>query len=332
MKKNKERDYLYATGRIRALEGFLLNRDRRDRMIAARSAEDAFRILADCGYSTPSLKTLEELEQLLSEERCRVFDTVGDMIPDKGLVDVFRTRYDIHNIKVLVKDPGRSAESAALLSPCGRIQEEKLTAILREMDLKRLPPAMAHAVTEARDILARTGNPQLSDISLDTACLKEMLILAEGTAIPFLTGYVRLLIDAANLRTLVRIKRMGKEQVLLQQALTPGGNVPLNKLIASRSDTALENLYAGSLLKQSALAGMTSLRENASVTELDRCCDNALNAYLRPARSLAFGAPLAVAYLAAKESEITALRTIFSGRMADLPPDSIRERIRDHYV
>lgn len=60
--------------------------------------------------------------------------------------------------------------------------------------------------------------------------------------------------------------------------------------------------------------------------------DNALNAYLQGSRLVSFGDSVLVAYMAAKENEITAARIIMSGRMAGVPADSIRERLRDSYV
>jgi V/A-type H+-transporting ATPase subunit C len=39
-----------------------------------------------------------------------------------------------------------------------------------------------------------------------------------------------------------------------------------------------------------------------------------------------------IAYLAAKENELTAIRIILTGRMSNLPADIISERLRDSYV
>ena len=54
--------------------------------------------------------------------------------------------------------------------------------------------------------------------------------------------------------------------------------------------------------------------------------------YLTQARRVAFGEQAVVAYLYARESEFTAIRTILSGRMAGLEADTIRERLREAYV
>ena len=50
---------------------------------------------------------------------------------------------------------------------------------------------------------------------------------------------------------------------------------------------------------------------------------------VRRARFVAFGEAPVIAYLAAKEAEILAIRIILTGRLADLAPDIIRERLRE---
>lgn len=47
---------------------------------------------------------------------------------------------------------------------------------------------------------------------------------------------------------------------------------------------------------------------------------------------LRLGEAPVIAYLAAKEAEILAIRIILTGRLADLAPDIIRERLREAYV
>jgi V/A-type H+-transporting ATPase subunit C len=45
-----------------------------------------------------------------------------------------------------------------------------------------------------------------------------------------------------------------------------------------------------------------------------------------------FGDSVLVAYMAARENEITAARIILSGRLSGVPTQAIRERLREAYV
>ena len=59
---------------------------------------------------------------------------------------------------------------------------------------------------------------------------------ARAVGSPFLEGYVRLLIDAANLRSAVRCARMGKGSDFLSQVLLPGGNVEAHVLTSGKGN------------------------------------------------------------------------------------------------
>ena len=54
--------------------------------------------------------------------------------------------------------------------------------------------------------------------------------------------------------------------------------------------------------------------------------------YFASARRIPFGEQPVIGYLYAKETELTAVRTIFAGRAAGLDGDTIRQRLRDTYI
>ena len=68
------------------------------------------------------------------------------------------------------------------------------------------------------------------------------------------------------------------------------------------------------------------------LTQFEKDCDDAVLDEVRRAQCVAFGEAPVIAYLAAKEAEILAIRIILTGRLADLAPDIIRERLREAYV
>ena len=49
-KKLKDTDYLSISTRVRAMENRLLTRERMERMIDARTDEEAAKVLSECGY------------------------------------------------------------------------------------------------------------------------------------------------------------------------------------------------------------------------------------------------------------------------------------------
>ncbi len=328
----KQSDYLSISAKIRYLELSLLSRERMERMLDARTDEEAFKVLAECGYSEPASMSQEGLEAVLRAERLRVFDEFSKLAPHPAVIDVFRIKYDYHNIKTLIK--GKDPKSPLLIDS-GRIIVENLAGDWNSGDFRDLPPVFAEALADAQRTLAETNDPQLSDLILDKAYFSELLSAANSADSDFLKGYVRLLIDSSNLRTVVRISRMKKSADFLQKALVPGGNVPdeaiFSAFVSGSLPEKLEELFAKSELENAMAAGINVL-ESGALTYFEKLCDDAAMDYVKKPRFIGFGEEVLIGYLAAKDAEVSAARIILSGRMAGVASNAIRERLREAYV
>lgn len=315
---------------LRAREPRLLNGERAGRMLDAASYEEAAKLLTDCGYEDLSQLSGAELEAALTQRRCRIFDELEALAPDKEIVRIFRMKYDTHNVKVILKAEAMGLDPQRLLSPSGRVKPEKLLEAYREEQTRDLPPVLAAAMEEARALLARSGNPQLADFVLDRAWFAEMREAAGSLGNSFIDSYVRLLIDSANLKSAVRTLRMGKDEELLREVLIEGGQVDTDRVLSAGDGEAIAALYmSGPLQKAAALAADAA--QGGPFTGFELCCDNAANSYLRGAKLISYGPEALAAYLAAVEGELTAVRMILTGKQTGVAPELIRERLRDLY-
>lgn len=331
-KKLKDTDYLSISTRVRAMENRLLTRERMERMIDARTDEEAAKVLSECGYGELSRLTATALDEVLAKARDAVYQDLRTAAPDKRLIDVFQMKYDYHNIKTLIKAEAMGVDAGLYLSSGGRYSPVKLTEDFRREELRDYSGTFRTAAEKAKETLAATRDPQLADFILDKAYFQEMSAAAKAVGSPFLTGYVRLLADAANLRSVVRAARMGKGSDFLALVLVPGGSVEESTLCQTKS-SELSALFQGGALAEAAVLGAGLMGDQGhSFTAFERACDNAVNTYLCTARRVPFGEHPVIGYLYAREAEITAIRTILSGRMAGLSADLIRERLRDAYV
>ena len=332
-KKIDEYDYLYLSARIHALENKLLTRERIERMLSARTAEEAAKVLSECGYGDfPAVLTPSAIEAALDGARQAVFADLRREAPDPAMVDVFCIKYDYHNMKVLIKGEATGQDPAPLLLEAGRYPAGQLREDYEKGALDRYAPRFRQAAAEAREALAASGDPQAADLVLDRACYAELLEAAQASGSAFLEGYVRLSIDVADLRSAVRSARTGRGAAFLQRVLLPGGAVDPEKLAAAvLSGAELAVLYAHGWLSAAAEAG-DEARKGGALTRFERLCDDALTHYLSQARRAAFGEQPLIGYLYAKESELTAIRIILTGRLAGLDTETIRERLRESYV
>ena len=316
-KKISDREYLYLSAMLKAREANMLTRDKLERVLAAGSFDDAAKLLQESGWPDMSGQSAAGVDKLLSKRREETFAELERTIPEREVVDVFRTKYDYHNAKAIVKGEGVGADPGHILSGAGTVAPQKLLEAFHEEDFRDIPHILAAAITEAKGVLARTDNPQAADFVLDKAYFAQLLELAGKVTSDYLGAYVRTLIDSANIRTVVRCFRMGKDPDFMRQALIDGGNVSM--------DFAVRGAVTSDELSE-------LFMEGGPMTRFEKACDNAVNAFLDRARRTGFGSEVAVGYLAAEENAITTVRMILTGLLSGIDPERLKERLRDTYV
>ena len=330
-KKKKETDFLAISARIRVMETRLLTAERMERMIDAKDAGDAAKVLGECGYPDLAEVTPSALEDMLAAAQGALFEDLGKAVDDPPLLDVFRCKYDYHNAKTLVKAEALGIGQDRLLLRGGRYAPGELAENYRREDLRGCSSVFQAAVARARELLGSSGDPQQADFVLDRAYYEELAGLAKESGSKFLAGYVSASIDGANLRSAVRSARLDKGPDFLRQVLVPGGTVSPES-IANTRGSELDRLFKHTLYGAAAEAGAAVAMPNGGpLTDFERLCDDALMSYLAQARMIPFGEQPVVAYLYAREAEATAIRIILAGRMAGLDGTTIRQRLRRAY-
>lgn len=318
---------------IKSLETRMLTRDKLEQMLDAPTDEDALKFLYEAGYPEFRPDRPDEMDAALGTAREEIFSYLIDCAPEDRYFDIFRVKYDYHNLKALLKAKAVGQEPDSMLSEAGRVDLATLREAADGGDTNFLPTEFAEAFASAKEVFDTTGDPQLMDIVLDKFMFKEKLSMAAFTGSEFLGGYVELMIDAANLRAAVRTVRMGKNVDFLEGVLAESSGIaPADILTAVRGGgSGLAELYAPTLLSEAAQAGQAAL-DGDPLTEFERLCDDALCSYVADALYVAFGEEPLVGYLAALETEITNIRIIMMGRNAGISPDIIRSRLRATYV
>ena len=186
----KDTDYLFLSAKLRAMENNLLTAGRMERMIDAPTAAEAARVLSEIGYGEFSPDSESALSEALAAEREKTFEELRHFMPDHSVIDVFRVKYDYHNLKAVLKAQAMGLPCEGLLIDAGRVDPKALLEALREGDYAGLPEELAAAAQEAAEVLGTTKDPQRSDFVLDRAYYREMLRCAEETGSAFLRRYV----------------------------------------------------------------------------------------------------------------------------------------------
>ncbi len=332
MTKLKDTDFLYATARLRSLENHMLGSRELQKMIDARTMEEAFKVLNDAGIGLN--RNPEDYEQGLAESLWEAYALVEQLSPRKGIVELFRYRYDGHNLKALIK--ARLIEGGAdhILADLGNLPPQELAAQLEQGAFDGLHPLIGQAALEAQEALAKTADPQLVDVIIDRGVLEAMGRRAADVGSSFLSNLVAAQIDIANIRAAVRLQRMGKDAFFLRRVLAEGGRIETARIAGTfgRGIEELLALVAASDYHKALEPAYDALRAGGGLTAFERLCDNCILGLLAQAKLIAFGVEPLIAYLYGKESEIKAARIVLASKAAGVPAQQITERLRDAYA
>ena len=330
-KKRKDTDYLCLSAQIRSKERNLLDHARMERMIEAPTVEEAVRLLTELGYEKFDPTDQKAFIRSLLHRRVELFEELYRYTPEPEIIDVFKLKYDYHNLKTIIKT--REEDNSNLLIDAGRVGITELVNRHEQSGgWEFLPPMLMKAAQEGERVLAETGDPQHSDALMDQIMFEEMHQIAVKTDCPYLTRYVEATIDAANLRSVIRTLRMGRSAAFLKEFLFEGGSVGVDSILRAAVSNEVESAFRPTALRDAAAAGVEVLKSGGHLMEFEKLCDNAVLAQAGAARRIPFGVEVVIGYVAAREAELTNVRIIMSGRMAGLAPDTIRERLRDSYV
>ena len=322
----------YAVGRISVRNRGRMDTARLDRLLAAQQPQEALGILQELGWDGGDKDAAGDFdfEQLAAEHVRRTCAFVREVSPDVNMTDCFLLRYDIHNLKMLLK--ARCLEQEAeFLSPCGIFGIEPLRHAVAEGRYGFLPPELARVLGELEKVLAVRMDPLRIDVALDQAMFRligKLLVRVKSKAA---RRYFAARADLTNAMILLRVRAMGRPESFLAQFLVPGGGVGLRRWKdAFAREELLPRLLAG-YGKRVTEAARDALKRADALPNLERVMDNHLLSIFLPYRLRGDAAEVVAGYLLAQEREAAAVRLVMAGKLNGFSAGMIRERLRELY-
>ncbi len=322
-------DYAYAVGRVRALETKLLDKQRIERLLETKDADETLKSLQDTDYGgyIAEIGTPLAFERMLEAERKRAYEVFEELAVERELVYWVRSYHDFHNVKVLLKSLIAEKDFSHALSDLGNIPIAEIKEIFQEERYDKLPVHLQKAVEKGISAYYEKKDPQRISIAVDHSAYEYLTSSAIRNI--FLRNYYRLRADLLNLMTVVRLKYMGREE-LIRGAMLPGGFLEVERYIQEPLDTFAGRLYHTpyySIFDE----GITHLRTKDSFSRLYKLFDDYMVGYLKETRTFSLGPEPVIAYLFGKMNEIKILRMIFVGKIYGISKDEIRERLPNPY-
>ncbi len=325
MAKNKI--YPFAVASVRSMENKLLSMQKLMQMADAKDTEEALRMLSDTAYGKTQIQDVHNFEDMIQSHLEETYVSVAQLIPDEDLIDIFLYKNDYHNIKVLIKEEITRMNAKKLFVRGGTIPIEEMKKNFIERNYAEMPIIDGEAVEEAISQYAKTKNGQYIDTILDRACFAAMDDRATKMKNAFVRKYVTMLADLTNLRTLMRVKKMGRPFEAFAEAFVPGGE--MRKDLFERAYRE-ENML--SILKESAYGSFCEQNMGLGFTGFEKACDDFLMQYVKEAKYKTLTPEPVVAYILAKETEAKCVRIILTCKEHNIDAEIIKERVREVYV
>lgn len=312
-----DRDYAYAVGRIRILETKLLPASFFERLLKATSAPEALGLLEETAYSLDGRAA--DYEAVFEEELFGVYQFLRDLTGDAPELLVFLHRWDLQNLKLLLV-----AEGNVKPSRLGVIPFPELKRMVAAGDYAALPPEFQAALAS----LPEAGPDRAA--ALDQAYYRYgWRIFGKHTGL--LRDYWRARMDLLNLMIFLRLRKRDAAPGELTRFLVEPGFIGREDW-RSRFEESQPEL--GILLERTPYRDLVRGGEKifTELPALERAIDDYLLAIAKAAKMVPLGIEPLIGYLLAKEREILNLRLVFTGKLNQLPEETVRRRLRDVYL
>ncbi len=322
--------YVYAVTRVHNHEMGLLSGQDIEQLVAANSAAEVFRLLADKGWGTPDLPAGDP-DALVAYELDKTWGLIEELAGGLEPFNVFRYANDYHNLKAAIKleySADDENEGGAYFLKHGTVDIDVIRKAAQEHDFSALPAAMAEAGRGAYEALAHTGSGQAGDMVIDRAALIAIDGAGKTSESKLLRRYAQLTVDAANIKTAVRCCLMKKPQDFIERAVAPVGTLDTKELIRAAADS-LDAIYT--CLFSTQYAGAVDALKT-SMAAFECWCDNQMIEMIRPQRYNYFTLEPLAAFIFGRENEIRMVRLILSAKINQLDNEALRERLREMYV
>ena len=317
---------------IRIKENELLSKDTFEQLIQAPNFEKVAEILAPTVYGKYLGENFQyDFEKSLNQELVQTYGELIEIIPNPSLIWLYTMRYTIHNLKVLTKADKIKENYDYLFIPDGFFTMDELKAAIETGESSTLPVSVVKSIQEVRDYFEESRILQGIDVIYDRLYLSEQYHLAKSLKDEAILQAIVATIDLKNIMTTARCLLQKRSYAFMSAVISEYGSID-KELLLDFSTRPLSELIE--FLLQSDyrdLIGPALSSEEIDFSRLSVLTDNYLTTILQVAQTQAFGPLPLLAFLNAKDIEVTNLRLIIVGKRSGFTKEAIYERMRTLY-
>lgn len=317
-------EYGYASGRIKALERTFLSQAQVERLLAAKDAPEAYKVLQDT-FLSPYLASQDRAT--LAETFERVVDDAKHLItsvaPDPELFDILWLKYDFYNASTIVKGLRAELSEEEIKRACfnsGKYTPDALYRSITEHTLRNLNIALAGAVAQAE----QQKEVFEIDVVMNKAYFATIRALAETKKDKTVSEYVSLLVDLFNLKSALRHITLKEREV--PRLYISGGRFREDELAEKGQIVECFARIGGNARWQDALRAYETTHDH---TLIERVSDEIAAAFWRDRSVLEFFSPAPLfSYFNTKKHNVQLVNAILTEKETGLAEQEIRHAYR----
>ena len=321
-------NYYYAVARTAELETRLLDKARIEQLISSPDVDTALKTLSGTIYSEyiDHLEAPENFDKILIDETKKLFEYIDEICPQKEISEIYLLQHDIFNLKVLYRAKLLNKDQSALYSSLGTVPLEELSDALEVENNTKIMPEFTYAINKIRENDVKS--PQIIDSILDKAQFYAQLRLAKKSGSRFIEKMIKINLDLTNIRDYLRT--INGQKAAFSPIFIKGGLLSddffYDTYIEGQPDLK-EKLTVTEYYPL--VLGVAKFEEKGNMTMLEKLCDEFVTDYIKSKNTVTFGPEKLIAYITAKNNEISTLRMIIISKLNNIPTETIRKRLRN---
>jgi V/A-type H+-transporting ATPase subunit C len=319
--------YAFQTARVRVLETQMLSKAILLDMANAESFEQAADLVAGTEYALPHHgRNFAEVENILQTRRSAVRNLFEELMIDKPVAELFRTRCDFANLRLALRRMLTERPLGTDYSSEGNVSPQIFEQVFEVENYQLFPDYMAEATEQAILAYYQDKDIRRIDYAIDQVQAGYNLKQARRLKSVFLLGLFRIQVDLTNIRTTLRLKFAESEH---RNVFLKGGFIEQERL-EKTLDAGYESqgqLFFVLPYHRVVETGANYLVSDNSFLKIEQQCEEFLAGFLKTTIQITAGPQPIIAYLLMKENEIRNVRLILTAKKNFLDTKLILDRI-----
>lgn len=334
---NKE--FLFLSGRISALEAKLVIFSQLERMVMAKTPADAFRILVELQYadifddSTKPQDFLKIINQGLLETKKMILEGTDN---DKSFEFIWKN-FDLNNLKRALKIKLLDEKTEITdfsedngFNWLGELSAEDIQEIVFDGKgyKNKIPREYRQILDQAEEIFGEDENFQRIELLLDKAHFDFLNRIAGNDEVKFLQKWLERMADMANIKTVARTLFLF-EGKFSREMFLPYGKI---KFLDLDKINSLENFET--LFKKYELYSLEEILSEKNTTEeniifLERAIEKEIDSFLQSSASDSLGGiEIPLVYLHKRIKNARKIKFVMLSKFYGMDPEKIYETLK----